>query len=336
MITVREIDPSDGPLFDARYEALRDGATADRSAAIISTHQAMAYSLRNPGPGKTRLPVAAFDGDRLVGAMLFELPRRENLDVVELEIDVPPACRRRGVGTALWEWATARAAVEGRTIFQTEISVPVGFTPQTWPGSVFAHRLGFVSENIEDHLVVPLPYDGNRLAQLRRDAPVLDGYRLVSWAGRCPEDRLQEFADLHTAMERDVPTGGMTWEAPVWDVERLRTTDERTDQNHLALVTMAQTLDGQPAGYTLIYVPRSDPDHVYQDDTLVLREHRGHGLGVRLKLANLDQLAEHLGGRRWLHTWTALSNGPMQKVNARFGFRAVEQLHDCELRRTTS
>lgn len=331
VMIVREVDPFDEPTFDVWYAALREGATADRSAAIISSHASMAYSLRNPGPIRSRIPVAAFDGDRLVGAMLFELPRREDLDTVEVEIDVPPAERRRGIGTALWGWARSRAADEGRTIFQTELAVPVGFTPQTWPGSIFATRLGFTSENVEDHLVVGLPYDEALLGQLRRDFPPVPGYRLVSWVGRCPEDRLQEFADLHTAMAQDVPTGSMTRDAVVWDVERLRTSEERTDQNHLSLVTMAHTDDGEPAGYTLIYIPRTDPDHVYQDDTLVLRAHRGHGLGTQLKLANLDQLAEHRGDRRWLHTYTALTNGPMQKVNVRFGFRPVEQVHESEL-----
>jgi hypothetical protein len=36
--------------------------------------------------------------------------------------------------------------------------------------------------------------------------------------------------------------------------------------------------------------------------------------------------------RRRLHTWTAESNAPMQTVNARFGFRPVEKLHEMELR----
>lgn len=333
MITVREIDPSDEPLFDAWYAAFFEGSAADRPAAIITSHPTMAYSLRNPGPERSRLPVAAFAEDQVVGAMLLGLPLRENLDVAEVEIAVPPAHRRRGIGTALWDWATVRAADEGRTIFQTEVCVPVGSTPQTWPGSCFATKLGFTSENVEDHLVVPLPYDEQLLGQLRRNSPALDGYRLVSWAGRCPDDRLQDFADLHTVMAQDLPTGGLTNEAAVWEVERLRGNEERTDHHYLALVTMAQTLDGQPAGYTRIYVPRSDPDNVYQDDTLVLRDHRGQGLGTRLKLANLQQSAEHHGDRRWLHTWTASSNGPMQKVNAAFGFRVVEQQHECELSR---
>lgn len=109
MITAREIDPADEPLFDSWYAALRAGAVADRSAAILVSHETLAYSLRNPGPFKTRLAVAAFDDDRLVGAMLLEYRLQDNLDTVEVEIDVPVEERRRGVGTALWRRASGGA-----------------------------------------------------------------------------------------------------------------------------------------------------------------------------------------------------------------------------------
>ncbi|HEY3559343.1 MAG TPA: GNAT family N-acetyltransferase, partial [Kribbella sp.] len=95
---------------------------------------------------------------------------------------------------------------------------------------------------------------------------------------------------------------------------------------------MAHTTAGEPAGYTYLVLPRADGDNAQQEDTLVLREHRGHNLGTFLKLANLEQLAEHRTTQRFLHTWTALTNAPMRKVNARFGFRAVEQNRELELR----
>ena len=43
------------------------------------------------------------------------------------------------------------------------------------------------------------------------------------------------------------------------------------------------------------------------------------------------QLAKHRTTQRFLHTWTALSNGPMQTVNARFGFRSIEEHRELEL-----
>jgi GNAT superfamily N-acetyltransferase len=72
---------------------------------------------------------------------------------------------------------------------------------------------------------------------------------------------------------------------------------------------------------------------VLQDDTFVAAAHRGRGLSSALKAANLRRLEEQRGGRRWMHTWTAGTNAAMQAVNARFGFRAVEQTHEYELSR---
>jgi len=327
MITLREIDPFDEPLFDAWYAVLRDTALADSASAIVTGHEAMAFALREPPAAKKYLAIGAFDGERIVGTLQFEYRLEDNLDTVEIEIGVLPAERRRGAGTALWNWAAEQAAGLGRTIFQTEF----GAADESAPGMAFATGLGFAVEHVEDHLVVPLPYDEARLHQLRESAGELSGYRLTSWAGACPEEHLQAYADLRTAMDQDVPTGGMTHELVPWTVERLRTNQERMVKNYVALVTMAHTTAGDPAGYTLMWLPRHNTDHAQQDDTLVLRDHRGHNLGTHLKLANLDQLAEHRTTQRWLHTWTALENAPMQKVNARFGFHPVERWYELEL-----
>nr|WP_238353022.1 bifunctional GNAT family N-acetyltransferase/NUDIX hydrolase [Kribbella solani] len=315
-------------LFDEWYDAFRAGAVAGRSAALVIGREALGYSMRNPSPVKARIAVGAFENDRVLGAMLFEYRLTDNLDTVEVEIDVPPEHRRRGIGTALWQWAATRTAQLGRTIVQTELGVPA----EPWPGAIFAERLGFVTEHVEEQLVVPLPFDEVRLEELRESAGRLDGYRLTSWAGVCPPEHLQAYADLHTAMDQDVPTGGMTREVVPWTLEKLEANEVRLNRNYLALVTMAHTVAGQPAGYTLMYLPRADAEHAQQDDTLVLREHRGHNLGTHLKLANLDQLAHHRTTQRFLHTWTALTNAPMRKVNTHFGFHPVEQHRELELR----
>jgi len=327
VIIVREIDPADLALFDEWYDAFRAGAVAGREAAVVVGRGALGFSLRHPSPLKQRLAVGAFEDDRVLGAMLFEYRLTDNLDTVEVEIAVPPQHRRRGIGTALWQWAVTRSAALGRTIFQTELGVP----SEPWPGGEFASRLGFSVEHVEEHLVVPLPYDEFELDALRDSVGALNGYRLTSWAGVCPPEHQQAYADLHTAMDHDVPTGGMTREVVPWTVDKLQASEQRIDRSYLALVTMAHTLSGEPAGYTLMYLPRADAEHAQQDDTLVLREHRGHNLGLRMKLANLVQLKKHRTAQRYLHTWTALSNGPMRKVNARLGFRAVEEHRELEL-----
>jgi GNAT superfamily N-acetyltransferase len=329
MVTVVPVDPHDDAAFRAWYDALHSGATAGRTAPVVTTYDALAASLRDPGSTYRRTPAAAVEGNRTVGAALLELPLREDLTAADVEVAVPPEHRRRGIGTALWEWAAALADSEGRTVLQAEVNVPVGETEQTWPGSRFAHRFGFRTANVEDHLVVPLPLDVAALERLRDSVECADAYSIRCWVGAVPDDLVEAYADLHTGMARDVPTGELTREAAVWDVARVRESEERLARSYVALAAMA--FDGDaPVGYTLIYIPRAEPEHVLQDDTYVLEAHRGHNLGVLLKVANAGQLRAHVSAPGWLHTWTATSNAAMQRVNARFGFRATETLHEVE------
>jgi GNAT superfamily N-acetyltransferase len=73
-----------------------------------------------------------------------------------------------------------------------------------------------------------------------------------------------------------------------------------------------------------VYLPH-DADYVVQDDTLVMPDHRGHGLGTALKVAVLRILAADHPERRIVHTWNALENTPMQRINRELGFRPVER-----------
>ncbi|CAN5274034.1 hypothetical protein BH24ACT12_BH24ACT12_05070 [soil metagenome] len=116
MTRILEVDPRDDGALRAWYDVLHAGAIADRTAPIVSTYPAMAYSLRYPGATLRRLAVAADEGGQSVGALLFELPLKEALATVAVEIDVPPPHRRRGLGSALWAWALERAERENRTI----------------------------------------------------------------------------------------------------------------------------------------------------------------------------------------------------------------------------
>lgn len=322
MVEAREVDPQDEAGLSAWYAALRAGATAGRAAPLIATYGSMAVSFRQPGPRVRRLPVAAVDGDRTVGALLLDLPQTENLSIAHVEIAVPPAERGRGVGAALWEWTRQRAAAAGRTVLQSEIHVPAGETVETWPGARFAAARGFTSRHVEDHLVLDLPAATPPLA-------VPGGYELVTWAGPCPPERVDDLAAMRTAMARDVPAGEMIREPPAWDADQVRTAEERMARSYLSLVAMLRSAAGEPSGYTNILLPRDEPDDAFQDDTFVATAHRRRGLATVLKTANLAQLHQHAACR--LHTWTAPDNAPMQATNARFGFGAVERTHTYEL-----
>jgi RimJ/RimL family protein N-acetyltransferase len=60
---------------------------------------------------------------------------------------------------------------------------------------------------------------------------------------------------------------------------------------------------------------------VYQWDTLVLPTHRGHGLGLALKVTTMQEAADLLDGRRRITTYNAAGNEAMIRVNEALGFR---------------
>ncbi|HVX43453.1 MAG TPA: GNAT family N-acetyltransferase [Mycobacteriales bacterium] len=330
MVQIHEVDPHDEPAFRAWYDALERGATAGREYPLISSYAAFVSSLRTPGPDLRRTPIVALDAAGVVGAMLLERPLKEDLQTIEVEIDVPPEFRRRGIGTALWQWARKYAAEHDRTVFQSELNIPAGQTLRTAPGGAFALKYGFESKNVEDHLVVPLPFDPALLADIENGVASA-GYDVISWAGPCPPEQLDTLALMYTVMSQDVPTGELNRDAQVWDATRVARNQQRLARNYLSVISLAVARD-VPAGYTEILVPHEDERNVLQESTLVLSMHRGHGLGARLKAANLRTLAGHEGPRTALHTWTEIDNTPMQRVNQRFGFTKVETLHEVETR----
>jgi GNAT superfamily N-acetyltransferase len=333
---IREVTPGDGPLFAAWHRALAAGALVDRPHARVSSLVEFTDSLSSPSPVKLRRAFGAFVGDACVGALLFEQPLMSDLDVVLVDIAVPQDQRNRGVGARLWGWAEHLAKVDGRTVFQSEVHVPVGLSVGAWPGARFAMARGFLSKNVEDHLVVALPFGRSRLMALSPPDAALDGYVVVSWSGPCPADYEEAVADLHTAMSSEAPVGEMSTESVVFTVERLRLQETRLARSWISLTSMALTADGDAVGYSTLLLPRTQPESVLQDDTLVLHPHRGHGLGVALKAANLLRLeqlpATGTTAPRWLHTYTQRDNGAMQRINARFGFRTVEKMHEVEMR----
>lgn len=70
-------------------------------------------------------------------------------------------------------------------------------------------------------------------------------------------------------------------------------------------------------------LPQDHPHEAWQWATLVLREHRGHRLGLAVKLANLDYLATCVPEVRVVTTGNARENGQMIALNDMLGFEVV-------------
>ena len=62
----------------------------------------------------------------------------------------------------------------------------------------------------------------------------------------------------------------------------------------------------------------------YQWDTIVRPDHRGHRLGLLMKIANLELLRRTISGVEIINTWNAAINEHMIAINEAVGFRAAD------------
>jgi len=143
----------------------------------------------------------------------------------------------------------------------------------------------------------------------------------VHWTDRTPADLVDAYAAARERMVLDVPAGGVTIDAERWDAARVREHEaEELDGGTSVLVAAAVTPEGDVAGYTELELPRGRA-FAYQYDTLVVGAHRGNGLGMLVKLANLVRLAETAPERTIIYTWNADENEHMLAINIELGFR---------------
>ncbi|WP_018349410.1 GNAT family N-acetyltransferase [Longispora albida] len=322
-----ELDPHDSAQAGPWYAAMRAGAAAGRVSPLVTGETALLSSLRfnDSNPNMDRRGFGVWDRDVCLGTALLDLPQRSNPTAAELDVNVPPQYRGRGVGGALLRHSLDVAGSQGRTLITGELNIPGKQAIEDSDGGRFLLRHGFVSAHTEERLMLELP-----ATVPAHDVP--DGYSTVAWVGVPPARWLDSFAEMQTLMGRDVPTGDLGLEPPVRTGPEVAAGQQRlADQGYGLVTALVLGPAGSPVAYSMMFVPGDDPAHVIQDDTFVLRAHRGHGLGTVAKAANLGQLTEHFPQTRYVHTWTAEVNDAMRTINERFGFRAVETMHAMKL-----
>ncbi|GAA3544815.1 GNAT family N-acetyltransferase [Nocardioides daeguensis] len=252
----------------------------------------------------------------------------DNLDGAQLDVHVLPAHRRRGLGSQVLDRLEELAAAEGRTRLDARAQWPYDGPADGagTAGMAFAARRGYEFGIGEVQRELPLPAPDDRLAALAADAaPHHAAYRIVSWTGPIPDDLVAGWLAVSSTLMTEAPAGEATREDESADVAAYRTAEAlQAGQGRRPWHTVALDAAGEVVGYTQLMVPDHEPVFVHQWGTLVRRDHRGHRLGLALKVANLRALQAGLDtdGRRVV-TWNAEVNGPMIAVNEAMGFVAT-------------
>ena len=280
------------------------------------------------------------DPARVLGVGRLSLPLRDNTHTGWTDVTVRPTHRGRGIGGALHDALLDVARGAGRTRLMGESAQAVEPPPgpgtlqaptgegrvlASEPGPRFLLARGWRLEQVARHSRLELPLDADALEQHRAAAATAAGpdYRTVTWEGATPDALVDQMADLRRRMSTDEPNAGLEVEEQTWDAARVRSEDGEQLAQGLWLLTSA--VEHVPSGRLVAYSQLAAPPHTTefceQEDTLVLGEHRGHRLGMLVKTAQLQALAERRPTVRRISTWNAEENRWMLAINVALGFR---------------
>jgi uncharacterized membrane protein YoaT (DUF817 family)/GNAT superfamily N-acetyltransferase len=322
---IRQVDVFDDAEFERFHEVTQQAETFERPHHSRLSLDEAKLELRRRDPTERGEAWAAYDEGTMVGAASLWFPLLDNLTKCWGAVGVDPEHRRQGVGSALIAQLVTRVKEEGRTVLVVESAYPFD-RRQDHPHRRFAEANGFTVAIDEIGRVLPLPVDSALLRALALEAaPHHAAYRIESFATDLPDGLLASYCALHNELGVDAPTGDVDFESesmtPQLWLERMA---EEKELGRTRFTAVAIDERGDVVAYTdLILSPPPSRD-VWQWGTLVHRNHRGHRLGMAVKVRNLEALASSDSGRVRVLTCNAETNSHMVDINVRLGFEAVE------------
>ena len=263
--------------------------------------------------------MARDDTGAVMGVVQVELPRWDNTHMAYFDVSVHPAHRRRGLGTRLFDAAVEVARADGRTL------VLAGCFDDT-PGPAFCKSLGL--DRACDDVQRRQDLEGLDWAELdrrlARARPLAADYDLTPMPGAVPEHLVAGVALMAEAIN-DAPRDDLALQDDVYTPARIRAfeTSQEAHRRRVDRLVATDRRSGDLAGHTLVSVDAERPWLAEQYDTSVLHAHRGHRLGLVLKIEMLRWLREEEPQLLTIDTWNAASNDHVVAVNLELGYRVI-------------
>ncbi|MEX0170872.1 GNAT family N-acetyltransferase [Streptomyces sp. LMG1-1-1.1] len=262
------------------------------------------------------------DAGRVVGSLRLALPDGAASARVD-QLLVHPGLRRGGIGRALHDHALSLAHKHGRSSLTATVveSLPAG-PPQDPAPAAFAAAMG--ARRAGTPAGVHQWLDLDRHDPLAGGVPATPaGYSLVTWGTVTPDEYAVPVSRLELSLG-DAPADPAQEDVRASYARQFETmrVGRGRRAHHTGVVHRAT---GTLAGYTSVSKTTGNPSYALQGMTVVHRDHRGHRLGLLLKLANLASVLRNEPGVRLIETANAEDNHPVIALNEAMGFEPYDR-----------
>ncbi|MGX5772291.1 GNAT family N-acetyltransferase [Microbacterium trichothecenolyticum] len=290
-----------------------------------------------PSQYETRLSWVIVDDGAIVGRIGIDIPHEEGSTAAFWLIELLRKSWGRGIGSAAYELVERTAREHGRTVLQSWAEHPAAPGPQLAPPTGFGEipedhvarfylRHGYTLEQVERNSAFDLTGSFEGVQRLLAEAQAASpAYRLVQWSAPTPEEYIAGYAWMKSRMSTDAPAAALEFDEETWDAARIAEHDARyTSSGRTIQVTAAQHIEtGELCAFNELVIGKDRTEASHQEDTLVLKEHRGHKLGTLVKCAGLLSWREIAPHSARVITYNAEENRPMLDINEAIGFAPI-------------
>jgi GNAT superfamily N-acetyltransferase len=335
-LRIVELNPDDVQAAEASYQINKVVRAHDQPDLPPPSRHRHFQILRLGWPGHLEKHWLGYDGDRAVGELSVDLPQRDNLENAWIELRVIPEYRRRGIGRALYAHAVEYVRAAGRTHLMADTLEPLDGGPRVDPaGSAFATAMGLTRalREVRRKLYLSTVDHAALDALLAAAWTRADGYSLVQWTDRCPDDCVADVAYLEGRLNTDAPMEDLAWGKEDVDADLIRHVERNREimKTRAFFTAVRHDASGRVVALTAMIIEHGVPEHAWQGITLVDPPHRGHRLGTIVKIENLRLILAAEPALTAIDTGNAAVNDHMIAINHAMGFQPMDAMVDWQV-----
>ncbi|MFK4834426.1 GNAT family N-acetyltransferase [Microbacterium sp. ZW T2_14] len=290
-----------------------------------------------PTEYQTRRSWVVVDDGAIIGRVGVDMPQEDGSKEAFWLIELLRDTWGRGIGSAAYDLVERTAREFGRSVLQSWAEHPAAPGPQLAPPTGFGEiprdhiarfylRQGYTLEQVERNSAFDLTGSFAGVERLLAEAQAASpAYRVVQWFAPTPEEYAPGYAWMKSRMSTDAPSAALDFAEETWDTARIAEHDARyTSAGRTIQVTAAQHIGtGELCAFNELVIGKDRGEPSHQEDTLVLKEHRGHKLGTLVKCAGLLSWRDVAPASARVITYNAEENRPMLDINEAIGFAPI-------------